>query len=169
MGSRVMNEKLWEPSAQRVAAARMSAFMRAVESSENVRIADYGALWRWSVDNREAFWRAVWKFCDVIGEPGASTVADGDRMPGARWFPDGRTNFAENCLRWRGGEDALVFWGEDKVRRRLGRDELYAEVSRAAQALRAAGVGIGDRVAGFLPNLPETVIAALAAAAIGAI
>ncbi|HZO80284.1 MAG TPA: acetoacetate--CoA ligase [Candidatus Binataceae bacterium] len=164
-----MNEKLWEPSAQRVAAARMSAFMRAVESSENVRIADYGALWRWSVDNREAFWRAVWKFCDVIGEPGASTVADGDRMPGARWFPDGRTNFAENCLRWRGGEDALVFWGEDKVRRRLGRDELYAEVSRAAQALRAAGVGIGDRVAGFLPNLPETVIAALAAAAIGAI
>jgi acetoacetyl-CoA synthetase len=130
-----MSAKLWEPSAERVATARMSAFMRAAEASAGTRIADYDALWRWSVDKREEFWRAIWDFCGVIGEPGGTTVVDGDRMPGARWFPDARLNFAENCLRWRGAEDALVFWGEDKVRRRISRDELYALVSRTAQAL----------------------------------
>jgi acetoacetyl-CoA synthetase len=112
-GLRAMSAKLWEPSADRIAEARMTAFMRAAEASAGTRIADYGELWRWSVDNREAFWRAIWKFCDVIGEPGGVAVADGERMPGARWFPEGRLNFAENCLRWRGGSDALVFWGED--------------------------------------------------------
>jgi acetoacetyl-CoA synthetase len=147
----------------------MTAFMRAVEAAYSTQISDYAALWRWSVQNREIFWRMVWNFCGVIGDQGGATVVDGQRMPGARWFPEGRLNFAENCLRTRGADDALVFWGEDRVRRRLSRDELYAQVSRTAQALRAAGVKEGDRVGGFLPNLPETVIAALAAAAIGAI
>ncbi len=143
--------------------------MRAVEAAHSVSISDYGALWRWSVENRELFWRTVWNFCGAIGDQGGAIVADGARMPGARWFPEGRLNFAENCLRWRGADDALVFWGEDKVRRRLSRDELYAQVSRTVQALRAAGVKEGDRVGGYLPNLPEAVIGALAAAAIGAI
>ncbi len=163
------NLKLWEPSAERIAAARMTAFMRAVEAEQSTPIPDYAALWRWSVENREAFWRTVWNFCGAIGDPGDAPVAGGERMPGARWFPEGRLNFAENCLRLRGAEDAIVFWGEDKVRRRLSRDELYAQVSRTAQALRAAGVKEGDRVAGYLPNLPETIIGALAASAIGAI
>ena len=163
------NLKLWEPSAERIAGARMTAFMRAVEAEQSTPIPDYAALWRWSVENRETFWRAVWNFCGAIGDPGDAPVADGERMPGARWFPEGRLNFAENCLRLRGAEDAIVFWSEDKVRRRLSRDELYAQVSRTAQALRAAGVKEGDRVAGYLPNLPETIIGALAASAIGAI
>jgi acetoacetyl-CoA synthetase len=163
------DQKLWEPSAERIADARMTAFMRAVEAVQPAPMPDYAALWRWSVDNRELFWRMVWDFCGVIGDQGGVVVADGERMPGARWFPEGRLNFAENCLRMRGDHDAIVFWGEDKVRRRLRRDELYAQVSRTVQALRAAGVKEGDRVAGYLPNLPETVIAALAAAAIGAI
>ena len=163
------NQKLWEPSAERIAGARMTAFMRAVEAAHSVSIPDYGALWRWSVENRELFWRMVWNFCGAIGDQGGAIVADGARMPGARWFPEGRLNFAENCLRLRGADDALVFWGEDKVRRRLSRDELYAQVSRTVQALRAAGVKEGDRVGGYLPNLPEAVIGALAAAAIGAI
>jgi acetoacetyl-CoA synthetase len=165
----VTKHKLWEPSAEAIAAARMTAFMRAVDAAYSTQISDYAALWRWSVENREIFWRTVWNFCGVIGDQGGAIVADGQRMPGARWFPEGRLNFAENCLRMRGADDALVFWGEDRVRRRLSRDELYAQVSRTVQALRAAGVKEGDRVAGFLPNLPETVIAALAAAAIGAI
>ncbi len=163
------NRKLWEPSAERVADARMTAFMRAVEAAHSASIPDYGTLWRWSVENRELFWRTVWNFCGAIGDQGGAIVADGARMPGARWFPEGRLNFAENCLRLRGADDALIFWGEDKVQRRLSRDELYTQVSRAVQALRAAGVKEGDRVAGYLPNLPEAVIAALAAAAIGAI
>ncbi len=161
--------KLWEPSAEVIAAARMTAFMRAVDAAYSTQISDYAALWRWSVENREIFWRTVWNFCGVIGDQSGAIVADGQRMPGARWFPEGRLNFAENCLRVRGADDALVFWGEDRVRRRLSRDELNAQVSRTVQALRAAGVKEGDRVAGFLPNLPEAVIAALAAAAIGAI
>jgi acetoacetyl-CoA synthetase len=166
------NRKMWEPSAERAADARMTAFMRAVEAAHSVSIPDYGALWRWSVENRELFWRMVWDFCGVVGDRGGAIVADGERMPGVRWFPEGRLNFAENCLRHRGADDtqdAIVFWGEDKVRRRLSHDELYAQVSRTAQALRAAGVSQGDRVAGYLPNLPEAVIGALAAAAIGAI
>jgi len=167
-----MSRKLWEPSAERVADARMTAFMRAVAAAHSTPISDYAALWRWSVENRDLFWRTVWDFCGVIGDQGGAIVADGERMPGARWFPEGRLNFAENCLRMRGdgdAHDAIVFWGEDKVRRRLSRDELYAQVSRTVQALHAAGVKEGDRVAGYLPNLPEAVVGALAAAAIGAI
>jgi acetoacetyl-CoA synthetase len=147
----------------------MTAFMRAVEAAHGVSLPDYAALWRWSVENRERFWRMVWNFCGAIGDPGGVDVIEGDRMPGARWFPEARLNFAENCLRLRGPEDAIVFWGEDRVRRRLSRDDLYAAVSRTAQALRAAGVRDGDRVAGYLPNTPEAVIGALAASAIGAI
>jgi acetoacetyl-CoA synthetase len=90
-------------------------------------------------------------------------------MPGAQWFPQARVNYAENLLRRRDDSDALVFWGEDKVRRRLSRRELHAEVARFAQALQAAGVGQGDRVAAFLPNMPEAVIAMLATASLGAI
>src|SRR6266851_214162 len=101
----------------------MTAFMRAVEEAHSVSIPDYGALWRWSVENRELFWRMVWNFCGAIGDQGGAIVADGARMPGARWFPEGRLNFTENCLRLRGAADALIFWGEDKVRRCLSRDE----------------------------------------------
>src|SRR3546814_19309434 len=95
-------------------------------------------------------------------------------MPGARFFPDARLNFAENLLRRRpqdanDGSDAIVFWGEDKVKRRLSHKELYDRVSRTAQALAAEGVGPGDRVAGFLPNMPATVIAMLATASLGAV
>jgi len=165
----VAGHKLWEPSSERIARARMTAFMQKAAAVSSQPIADYGALWRWSVEDREAFWRLVWDFCGVVGEPGHVAVVDGDRMPGARWFPEARLNFAENCLRARGPEDAIVFWGEDRVRRRLSRDDLYAQVSRAVQALRAAGVKAGDRVGGYLPNMPEAVIGALAASAIGAI
>ena len=90
-------------------------------------------------------------------------------MPGARWFPEARLNYAENLLQWRDDGEALVFWGEDKVKRRLSRAELYVEVARFQQFLIAAGVGEGDRVAGYLPNLPETLIAMLATTALGAI
>jgi acetoacetyl-CoA synthetase len=129
----------------------------------------YRALHRWSVDQPEAFWRAVWRYGDVRGEPGARVLVDGDWMPGARFFPDARLNFAENLLRRRDAGDALVFWGEDRVRRRLSHRELWDLVSRLAQALRAAGVGPGDRVAAYLPNLPETVAAMLATASLGAL
>lgn len=161
---------LWQPDADAIAETGLAAFMRHVGAKHGVAATDFAGLHRWSVAEPEAFWEAVWEFCGVIAETrGARTVADRDAMPGARWFPDARLNFAENLLRRRDDGEAIVFRGEDRVRRRLSFAELHAEVSRLQQWLVAAGVGPGDRVAGFLPNLPETCIAMLATAATGAI
>ncbi|MBP6709248.1 MAG: acetoacetate--CoA ligase [Candidatus Accumulibacter sp.] len=162
-------EALWQPGAERIAAARMSAFMAAVKHRWQVDCADYASLWRWSIAQPEAFWASLWDECAALGERGATIVEHGERMPGAHWFPQARLNYAENLLRRRDESDALVFWGEDKVRRRLSRRALYAQVSRCAQALQAAGVGPGDRVAAYLPNMPEALIAMLASASLGAI
>jgi acetoacetyl-CoA synthetase len=111
----------------------------------------------------------VWDFCEVTGQKGARTLVDADRMPGAKWFPEGKLNFAENLLRRRDAADAIVFWGEDRVRRKLSHRNLYDLVSRLSQALADAGVRKGDRVAGYLPNLPEAAAAMLATASLGAI
>ncbi len=154
---------LWTPDPAKTAATRMAQLIAARGA------ADYGELWQWSVDRPADFWSTLWDFCGVVGDKGARVVVDGDRMPGARWFPDARLNYAENLLQRRDTGEALVFWGEDKVRRRLSRAALYAEVARFQQFLIAAGVGEGDRVAGYLPNLPETLIAMLATTALGAI
>ncbi len=163
MTYQIDTEPLWQPTPEHVAATRMAALMG--ETGH----ATYGDLWQWSVDQPEAFWSTVWDFCGAVGEKGSDILADGDKMPGARWFPQARLNFAENLLQRRDQDDALVFWGEDKVKRRLSRAGLYAEVARFQQFLLAAGVGEGDRVAGFLPNLPETLVAMLAATSLGAI
>jgi len=146
----------------------MAAFMKLVRERHDAKIPDYAALHAWSVTNLEAFWLAVWDYGGVIGERKGPVLVDRDRMPGARFFPDARLNFAENLLRHRHGSDALVFRGEEKVRRRLTAGELYDEVSRMQQALAAAGVEAGDRVAAFMPNMPETIVAMLAAASLGA-
>ncbi len=148
----------------------MTAFMRAVERKHGARLPDYAALYDWSIREPEQFWREVWTFCGVIADrQGDVALEHRDRMPGARWFPQARLNFAENLLRRRDRETALVFWGEDRVTSSITFAELRHEVSRLAQALRASGVKAGDRVAGYLPNLPGTVIAMLAATSIGAI
>ena len=165
-----MSAPLWQPSPERIAGANLTAFMARVERDWGVKLASYDALYDWSVAELEKFWSSVWDFCGVIAETrGKRVLADGDRMPGASFFPDARLSFAENLLRRRDDADAMVFRGEDKVRRRLSHAQVYDQVSRLAQALEAAGVGAGDRVAGFLPNLPETAISALATNALGAI
>ncbi len=155
---------LWTPSPERAASTQMARFMARAGN-----FPDYASLHRWSVERREEFWNLVWDFCAVKGSKGARTLVDGDRMPGARWFPDARLSFAENLLSARDDSDAIVFWGEDRVKRRMSWRELYGLVSRLAQALSAAGVRKGDRVAGYLPNLPEAVAATLASASLGAI
>ncbi len=155
---------LWAPSPERAAQSNLAHFM-----SRAGNFASYEELHRWSVEQSGNFWRLLWDFCEVRGSKGARTLLDGDRMPGAQWFPDAQLNFAANLLRERSDEDAIVFWGEDKVRRRLSRNQLHDLVSRLQQALAAAGVTKGDRVAGYLPNLPEGVAAMLATASLGAI
>ncbi len=162
-------EVLWRPDASRIAEAGLTAFMAEVNARWHAGCTDYASLWRWSLAQPEAFWTQVWEHCGVLGERGDTILENGGRMPGARWFPRARLNYAQNLLRRRDDEDALVFWGEDRVQRRLSHRALHAEVSRFAQALAAAGVGQGDRVAGYLPNLPEAIIAMLATAALGAI
>jgi acetoacetyl-CoA synthetase len=161
--------RLWSPSPAAVEAAALTAFRRMAAERSGRSLANFAELHRWSIEDRGAFWSLVWDFCDVIGEPGARALADGDRMPGAAFFPDARLNFAENLLRKSGPSDAIVFRGEDKVERRLSWDELRALVSRLQQALRDIGVKPGDRVAAMLPNMPEAVAGMLAAASIGAI
>ena len=160
---------LWTPSVARVAAARVTRFMAA---AAGLGCAGKGAedLWRWSVAQPEVFWRLVWSECGVIGDgPGDTVLSDGHLMPGARWFPQARLNYAENLLNGEPAAEVLVFREEGGRTARLDRAGLRGQVAAAAAALVAEGVGPGDRVAGVLPNVPETVVAMLAAASLGAV
>jgi acetoacetyl-CoA synthetase len=163
--------KLWEPSAASIAQANLTAFADRIAVKHGVDVTAYDALWRWSLDHKWDFWREIWDYCHVIGTRGERVLVDADRMPGARWFPDATLNFAQNLLERRRPDDAadaLVFWGEDQIRRRLSHLELHALASRAAAAMKAHGIAAGDRVAAFIPNMPEAVIAMLGATANGA-
>ncbi len=159
---------MWTPSAERIAGSRMTRFMGYAGDLVDRQFTDYEGLYQWSLADPERFWSAVWDFFGVVGHRGAVTLADGDAMPGARWFPEARLNFAENLLRRRDDHPALIFRGEDGRREVVSYRDLGDSVARLAAALRATGVGAGDRVAGVMPNRPETVIAMLAAASIGA-
>ena len=160
---------LWTPDAERIGKAPLTAFLRLAGKAAGRSFAGYADLHRWSIEDRAGFWNLVWDFCEIRGEKGGRVLADGDRMPGASFFPDARLNFAQNLLRRHGGGDALVFRGEDKVERRMSWDELHALVSKLQQLFLSCGVGTGDRVAAMMPNMPETIAAMLAAASIGAV
>jgi acetoacetyl-CoA synthetase len=160
-----MSEQLmWQPSAARIASANLSAF--AVRAGLP---AEYAQLHRWSIEQPEEFWSMLWDFAEVRGEKGRRILVDGDKMPGAQWFPDARLNYAQNLLRRRDEGTALVFHGEEKVSRRMCYGELYLRVARLAQAMRCEGIVAGDVVAAYMPNLPETLITLLAASSIGAV
>ncbi|MBB4015687.1 acetoacetyl-CoA synthetase [Chelatococcus caeni] len=158
---------LWTPSPERVAGTTLRRFMDFLGERAGRRFADYADIHAFSIDEREAFWSALWDFCGVIGEKGGQVLVD-DRMPGAKFFPDARLNFAENLLRRNDAGEAMVFSGEDGSSLRLTWAELNALVSRLQQWLAAQGVGVGDRVAAMMPNRPETIAAMLATASLGA-
>jgi len=164
---------LWQPDSQQIASANITALMRHVTASGGPQCDAYPALYQWSVDHPAEFWTAVWDHCGVIGQRGRRALENPEQMPGARWFPDAKLNYAENLLRRNDAKEdkntAIVFWGENQVKSKISFRELHDEVSRLAQALRAAGIKPGDRVAGYMPNLPGTVIAMLAATSIGAV
>jgi acetoacetyl-CoA synthetase len=165
------SDVLWQPSAERIANARITQFTDQLREKYEQRFPDYWSLWRWSIANKGAFWREVWRFCDGIGELGERVAIDGHKMPGAQWFPDGRLNFAENLLRGFDGDnnvDALVSRNEAGQERRVTWRELRTQVAACASALKRDGVGEGDVVASLLPNVPEAAIAMLATSAIGA-
>ncbi len=143
-----MSAPLWQPSADEIAHSRLAAFMREVRERWGVDCPDHAALHRWSVDEHEQFWSSLWSFGEVVAETrGDTVVRHGDRMPGAKWFPEARLNFAENLLRRRNESPALIFRGEcfrgeQAVRRSLSNAQLYAEVSRMAQLLESCGIGV---------------------------
>jgi acetoacetyl-CoA synthetase len=148
----------------------MTRFIARVNECHGLDITGYDELYRWSITDIPAFWEEVWDFCGIVSSRRFDTVADDlSLMPGVRWFGGAQLNFAENLLRFRDGRIALLFANEEGKRRRLSYAELYGEVGRLAAALKQMGVVPGDRVAGFLPNLPETVIAMLAAVSLGAV
>ena len=160
---------LWQPSEERVAQAKLTQFARL----HDVDVNDYQALWQWSIDQPEPFWSSIWDFCDVIGDKGQQVMVESNIMAKTRWFPDAHLNYAENLLHGAltlpAEQAALVFWGEDKLKRQLTAAELRAAVSQCQQLLTANGVQQGDRVAAFLPNSIEAIIAMLATSALGAI
>jgi len=164
-----MSEAIWSPSAERIAASNLTRFAHETFALHGANTGDYERLWRWSVDSRELFWPELARFTGVIFEPGSKPILQhGERMPGALWYEDARINFAENLLARRDDHPALSFVNERGARRALTYRDLALEVARVASGLRDLGVGPGDRVAGFMPNLPETVIAMLATASVGA-
>ena len=163
------SQALWQPPQQLIDSANMTRFMAEVERQHGRSFSDYDGLYQWSIDDKESFWSMLWDFCGVIGDKGERILVDGDNIEKAQWFPDATLNFAENLLRNRGSEIAIYFRAEDQVEEVLTYRDLYQQVASVADWLRKNGLKPGDRVAAYMPNMPETVVAMLAATSLGAV
>ena len=148
----------------------MTAFTRHVADTYGLNLPDYEALHQWSIDHPADFWQTVWDWCSVVASRRGNTILEQeDQFPGARWFPDARLNFAENLLRYRDDQTALVGLIEGGERRSLSYAELWSAVEAVVAGLAAEGIGPGDTVAGYMPNIPETIVAMLATTSLGAV
>jgi acetoacetyl-CoA synthetase len=165
-----MNDILWRPKSEQVDASHLRAFRDRFLPEESARTVEMERIYDWSLADPARFWTAVWDYTDVIASTrGEVALVDAHRMPGARWFPDARMNYAENLLRCRDDRVAIITEGEHKRPRSCTFRQLAKEVARLQGAMRAMGIGVGDRVAGLLPNISEAVIAMLATTGLGAI
>jgi len=172
MGSINTNKPIWECSPEVRQKTNMIRFQEQVNSLHGLSIDSYRELHDWSINHRAEFWSQVWDFCGVTGFKTDNIIEQGDSMLESQFFPEAKLNFAENLLtnpEVSDKDDALVFWGEDRVRRRISWKQLRQSVSQMVQALRASGICEGDRVAAYMPNTPETIMAMLAVSAVGAI
>ena len=164
-----MRKPLWNPSEERIQQASITHFIDEVNARKNLNLGSYAELYQWSVENIPDFWAAVWDFAEIKAlKPYDQVVEDLTKFPGAKWFPGARLNFAENLLRYRDDQLAFIFKGETQISKRMTYAELYDSVARLAHSLRETGVGVGDRVVGYMPNLMETAIGMLAATSLGA-
>ncbi len=164
-----MGKLLWRPSQEKILETNLYRFIEFINARHGTEFAEYQSLYRWSVENIADFWASFWEFAGIkASRPYGEVVDDLTKMPGAKWFSGARLNFAENLLRYRDDRTALIFKGESRPSLRITYATLYDQVARTAKSLRDAGVVPGDRVVGFMPNMPETVIAMLAAASLGA-
>ena len=165
-----MSKVMWQPSTERAEASQMNQFRLFANKKYGMELDNYRDLYNWSVNEITYFWEAVWSFGNpVVSKDYHQVVDDDSKMPGAKWFSGARLNFAENLLRRRDNHTAILSRGEGKDDRKISYNELYSEVEKMAAALREAGVEQNDRVAGFLPNIPEAVVAMLGAASLGAV
>ena len=164
-----MPRLLWQPNEQRIKSSNMFRFMNEVNEKYSKNFSDYNALHKWSIENIADFWEFMWDFADIkASKPYDQVVDDLIKMPGANWFSGAKLNFAENLLRCRDNKIALIFKSEDRKAIRMTYAMLYDQVTRLAKSLRMLGVQPGDRVVGFMPNMPETIIAMLASVSVGA-
>ncbi len=163
-------EKLWEPSAELVERSRMTEFMRWLEAERGLRFEGYDDLWRWSVDDLEGFWSAIWDFFEVRADGGYDRVLGSRAMPGAEWFAGAELNYAEHAF---AGKDdaatAILHASELRELDELSWGDLRSHVAAVTAALRGLGVERGDRVVAYMPNVPEAIVAFLAAASIGTV
>ncbi len=161
---------LWRPSEKAIETANLTRFMATIRQEYVLPIKGYKDLYRFSIENPEKFWKSVWSFCTIIAETqGNRVLIDAETIETAKFFPDARLNFAENLLRRRDEAVALTFYGEDKVYQKLTFQELYLETAKLVHIFKEWGIEPGDRIAGYLPNMPQTIIAMLATASIGAV
>jgi acetoacetyl-CoA synthetase len=173
---------LWEPSQNAIERANLTHFARAAVKRWKLKANTYPDFYQWSVDEPSQFWLSVWEHFGIIAQPAevkrgvklpsglkAGVFVPGDTITTGKWFPGMRLNYAQNLLKKHDSSEALIFWGEDKVKRKITWAELNNQVSRCVQGLKAAGIRQGDRVAAYMPNMPETVIAMLATAAVGGV
>ncbi|MGE5642095.1 MAG: acetoacetate--CoA ligase [Byssovorax cruenta] len=164
-----MRTPLWIPSEERKQRANITRFMQAVNGRHQLKLNSYRELYEWSIENIPDFWEAVWDFAEIkASKRYDQVVEDLTTFPGAKWFPGARLNFAENLLRFRDDQPAFIFRGETQSSKQMTYAQLYDEVAQLAHSLRETGVGVGDRVVGYMPNLIETVVAMLAATSLGA-
>ncbi len=165
-----MSKLLWEPSEERIKNTNMYQFLQYVNERYKRKLYDYPDLYQWSTSEMPLFWEAIWDYAKVIySQPYHQVIDDFKRMPGARWFAGSKLNFAENLLRYRDDRPALAFKGEGRETVSITYAQLYDQVARLSKSLRAMGIQPGDRIAAFMPNMIETVVAMLAAASVGAI
>ena len=164
-----MIEPLWKPSAELIENSNMFSFMKYVEKLIGKPISNYGELYEWSISNIEEFWESIWVMTGVIHSKPYEKILSEGKMPGAKWFEGAELNFAENLLRFRDNNIAIISYREDLPKVTLTYDELYHKVSSCVEGLRTLGVKKGDRVAGFITNIPEAIIAMLATTSIGAV
>ncbi|MBW2606494.1 MAG: AMP-binding protein, partial [Deltaproteobacteria bacterium] len=164
-----MGKQLWKPSEERIKSTNMYRFMNFVNEKLGKDFTGYAPMYQWSIENIPEFWTLMWEFAEIkASKPYVQVIDDANKMPGAKWFSGARLNFAENLLRYRDDHVALIFKGEGQPSIKMTYKKLYDEVACVAMSLREAGVKPGDRVVGFMPNMPESIIAMLAAASAGA-
>ena len=163
------NPLLWQPSQELIDQALITQYIDYVNQRTGSAIDNYHGLYKWSIDNKENFWSTLWDFAEVVGDKGERILVDGDNIEKAVWFPDATLNFAENLLRRRDDDIAIYFRAEDKADYQLTYNQLYQQVASVADWLKQQDLQPGDRVAAYLPNMPETIVAMLAATSLGAV